>query len=684
MAIDRITFRGARPLRKDDREHLVGRKRDLNELCNRCESYDIVQITAPSGVGKTSFVVAGGIQEVEARDFYVPPIRQWSDWLAHPGLRERGGDASEYAEVLYRLMIGVEDENLDPRDGRHIADVVEAVAGDRRMVVVIDQMEELLRFQESVGNALLRLAGQAARDANVPHVVIARSEYRERLEPVEVRGATVWNLRLREITSPKAIEQIIRGPVDTAKVEIADEAVRKFRSWWEAARDAPVRNPGLGADPLGTVGLLHLQSLLWSFEQWAVEDPEHTAITVPALDAFAADRAEAGRFDASDERAGAALIEDAISSYVEDCIAKATERAVVRDDDESERELTWRNGPRVMLARVAPALSSGGYKVPQALSSLIPLALGDELTQPVAQDLADAVRARRDIAEYAQTTDVRGAGIGAGWPKERLLPELVDSLKSILQALSSEDANILRQFNVTDEPVYELVHDGVGRALTRWSREFLARPISSVGVIAARPGGAFNHSLSPATFLNDDGEVEPHWGAVEVVEVDGSRMAVLKDVRWDANAVIALRDGVLAMRDVHFKRCDCTGAAFVGCEFENVTFEQCVFKGAVMIACKFNSVSFMPASDAGDDLNLLTIKNPVGHASVLFDGLAGTRGLFLEGLSGGTWTIRNSKLSHLVASGRDDMVETMLRLEGTLAEHVTIEGGVRIDDDQTT
>lgn len=678
MAIDRIMFRGARPLRKDDREHLVGRTRDLNELCNRCESYDVVQITAPSGVGKTSFVTAGGRQALEARGFFVPPMKPWPSWLGDRRLRNLDVSAEDYAHVLYRLLIGAPDDALE-RDERHIADVVESVAGERKMVVMLDQMEELLRFQEDVGNALLNIAGEAAKESSVPHVVIARSEYRHRLQPVERHGAKVWDLKLNEITSSSAIGQIITQPVRAAGAQIDDDAVETIRSWWRNARDNTVRSLGSSADPLGAVGLLHLQALLWSFEQWALQSQEFDTISLDALTAFAASRGvtlEPG--SAASGRAGASLMAGAISNYVEDRIGRATVRPTVKRDD-SEHELEWRNGPRVMLARVAPGLSSGGYKVPQALSSLVPLALSEELTQRGARNLADVIRARGDIRALAPDTRLEGAGLAAGWDKARLLVEMVDSLESILQALSDEEANLLRKFNVTDEPVYELVHDGVGPALTNWSLNFLDSPISAIGVIAAQRGGAFLHSLDPSTFLDEDGVVAPHWGAVAVdAAADGSCIATLDDVQWSSNIIAAAGDSALALSDLCFRNGDFTGAAFVGCSLTNVSFERCGFKGTAMLGCALNGVTFEPAADSGEDLNLLTIKNPAATSSVRFVGLADTRGLFLEDLAGGEWVLDGCRLSHLVVTANAAVV---LKLRGTSVKHMTVVGPVTVDAD---
>ena len=676
MPIPEIRFRGARPLREED--DLVGRERETSELCNRCESYDIVQITAPSGVGKTSFVQAGGKVALRSRGFFIPQMAAWSDRLGHPSLREGNRTPDEFAEVLYRLVIGLPDDQLEP-NGEHIADVVAGVAGDRKMVVILDQMEELLRFQAAAGASLLRLAGTAARESGVPHVVIARSEYRDALRPIEVRGATVWPLFIQEITSPAAIEDIINGPVHAVGATIEPDATAKIRRWWEDARSATLA--ARGAATLGAVGLLHLQSLLWSFEQWGRSSEEFDIISVAALDAFAESRLQALGADSSDDAfTGASLIRDAIFNYVDERVTQATARPVVKRGH-AERTLDWSNGPRVMLARVAPALSSGGYKVPQALSSLLPLALGDELTQTGARALADALRAGTRVEDFdGRDTRLEGAGLAAGWDKSRLLRELVDALDSILQALSDEDADILRKFDLTDETVYELVHDGVGPALTRWSLDFLERPLSAVGVIAAQRGGAFRHSLSPATFLGPDGSVEPHWGAVVIGPgASGDPVATLDNLQWALNIIDAPDPSArLTMQDLVFRGCDFTGSAFVGCTFRNVVFESCSLKGTVMIGCGFDGVEFRTGAGPRDQLNLLTIKHPTAGSDVTFADLNGTMGLFLEVVSSGTWLLRNCRLSHLVVTAADDgQPAAVLELEMTTASQVTL--GARID-----
>ena len=267
-----------------------------------------------------------------------------------------------------------------------------------------------------------------------------------------------------------------------------------------------------------------------------------------------------------------------------------------------------------------------------------------------------SAQGRGSKTSTASLLRLEGAGLAAGWDKSRLLRELVDALDSILQALSDEDANILRKFSLTDETVYELVHDGVGPALTRWSLDFLERPLSAVGVIAAQRGGAFRHSLSPATFLGPDGSVEPHWGAVVVGPgASGDPVATLDNLQWASNIIDAPDPSArLTMQDLVFRGCDFTGSAFVGCTFRNVVFESCSLKGTVMIGCGFDGVEFRTGAGPRDQFNLLTIKHPTAGSDVTFADLNGTMGLFLEVVSSGTWLLRNCRLSHLVVTAADD------------------------------
>ncbi|HEX4805901.1 MAG TPA: hypothetical protein VFU94_08370 [Conexibacter sp.] len=685
MGVADIEWRGPRPLREGDT--LLGRSRELYELCDRCAAYDIVQVTAPSGVGKTSFVSAGGVPELRKAGWHVPSPRPWSDLLKHPALADRRTLGAAAAEILYRLLVGADPEP----DGRPLGDVVLGAAEGRRAVVVLDQMEELLRYERALGDALLELAGATARDSPVTHVVVARSEYRERLRPVEVRNARVWNLFLEEITSEKALRGIVEQPARAAGVAIEPAAVELVLRWWTSAREAPVRayrDDWTRFDALGGVGLLHLQSLLWSFREWAEQRGLDDAIDEQHVRGFAEARAAALDFDVEDEaKLGPRLIEDAIFSYVSDTVARVTAAPTVRTGDEAPRELRWRNGPRLMLARVAPVFSSGGYKVPQAVSSLIPLAFGPELTSAGAQILAQAMRSGADPA-VAVDRDVIGAGIAVDWGDREVIAEMVDALHSILQGLSSSGANILRVFDVKDDPVYELVHDGVGAPLARWAAWFSEQPESTIGVIAAQPGSTVRHSLSPAILDAGERSRGAHWGAV-AIERDGEHARATVDaLKWASTLVGGpVLETPLELRDLELRNCDLTGAALVRCALRDVVFAGGSLRGGVLIDCTLDGVRFAPgpdpiagrASDAG--ASGLTINGARSRSTVVFEGLRGTTGLFLNGIAGGEWTLSNCDVRHVAVHATDDVV---LRVEHSTVRHLSVSGPVELRPDETS
>jgi hypothetical protein len=664
VSIGTVRWAGPVPLRAG--QDLLGRRRELRELVDRCQTYDVIRITARSGVGKTSFITAGGIRDLEHAGYTVPPIPHWRTLLSHPSVKDLDS-ADAIAHAIYALIVGAEDAPSD----RPMAQIVEQVAGAGRMAVILDQLEELLRYQPAIGTALLRLAGEVARDSRIPQIVIARSEYAEQLEPVEVLGVHVWNLRLNEIKGEKALANIVRDPVVQQGGSIGPDEVGRIVRWWLDARDQALMSQSGEAALTGGVGLLHLQSLLWSLRQWGASHGVTVDITAKDLDDFVAAKAAVHGFDPADETAlGRHLLRDAVTRYVEDTVERLTAAPDASGEAAVERKpLAWRNGPRLMLSRIAPALSSGGYKVPQARSSLLVLALSTELTQRAARTLADLQRTGKDVGAFAEGTRLEGAGIAAGWSKPRLLGEMLDALDLVLRELSSENANLLRAFTVGDEPVYELIHDGIGPALTKWAQDFTERPVSGISVIAAQPGGAMWHSLVPETFADQ----HDLWDAARV---EGGKVSI-DNPRWQSNYIgPAGAESTLRLEHLTIRGGDFTGAAFVNCELRGVRFEDCQFKGAAMVGCTFEDVHFLPAPEQGDKLDLLTFIGCTSErAGVVVRGARTVTGLFFNGLTGGTWTIEDSEVRHLVASA-DGASE--LRLRGATVRHATITGAVTL------
>lgn len=680
-----LRWAGPRPLGVEDT--LVGRQKELDDLITACRNHETIVITASSGIGKTSFVKAGLVPKLLAMHTTVPEIRAWPDATSKIDLTEPGA-----AHKLYKVIAGLDPD--DPRPARVALD--ELIGEDGSAVVIIDQFEELLRYQRGVAEELLKLAGHTAHDTGIPHVVIARSEYRVQLRPFEVRGA-VWALNLQELKSNEVLRAIIEtglvrtsadGATNEKMVAIDDAAAEALARWWHQARDSvtQLKARQIGAEGLADVGLLHFQALLWSFKSWVAgpDRPRGNHITLKLVEEFAAVRASSAgkRYDI--ETAGAWLIENVLVDYVSQQANRLAEPLTLRlgeTQQRDDRELRWRNGPRLMLARIAPAMTAAGFKQPQSLYSLLPYALSDELTQRRARELETTLQ-QGDLDRAAAIEKfgrgVSPAGTAFGWSTQEVVDEMIDSLHAALQAMSSTDVNILREFDRPGQPIYELVHDGMGSALNTWAQGFLSRPLSTVAVIAAQPGRVMMQDITAAMFQ----ETQPLelWGAVQ----DDGKRVTITGLRWPASLV----DGA-TISDINFDRCDFLGASFEGCTLRNVTFNNCALVSTVMINCALENVEFRARSRARwgpmlgghDGVNLLTVKNPKSGINVRFVELPNTTGIVLEELDGGSIDFFECVIRHLITNADS---ETTLEFERCRVNLFSLNHAIKVHKDEGT
>ncbi len=519
-------------------------------------------------------------------------------------------------------------------------------------MVVLDQFEELLRYQQAVGQELLRLAGRTARDMDTAHIVIARSEYRDKLRPFEVQRADKWPMTLSEITDRATVRSIVETARDQAEVTFDDDAIDQLVTWWEDAREAIVRERArrIGAEGFADAGLLHFHALLWAFRDWALGQSLDDHITKRAVEDFVGHRASL-----RDDQVAAVktvdrwLLQDVMVAYVSSQAGRLVDAAFLRYPEGRDRP-SWRNGPRLLLSRAAPALTAAGFKQPQTLLSLLPYALGDELTTLRARTLATRLEQdqrkgtglRRKILGEQRVT---GAGIADSWAEADIVEEMITCLHTALRTMSLKEVNVLREYDRPGQPIYELVHDGMGAALNAWGASFLDEPVATLAVIAHQPGRAVVDTSIGAHLLDGlDADALDVWGAAEPITEDGTRMASFRALGWPASAILNT-----TISDVRFDECDFSGAYFGGCTLENVVFDGCKLNGALMKACALRNVSFrVGAEHDTHSLDLFTVKTPEADADITFLDVPGTTGLFLQGLAGGTVRFHNARIGHLV------------------------------------
>ena len=691
MTIADIAWPGPRPLAFDDARpdpealrRLIGRERELDELLDLCQTHAIVEITAASGVGKTSFV-AGARPHLERAGAMVVKAHPWSDTLAEYDAYIESVPQASDAVALYCIALGL------PHHKPQVAELPAMLlgqAGDRPLVCIVDQLEELLRYRRMLGRELLQLIGNVAAASGVVHVVIARSEYRNALAPVEVPRAPVWHIALSELTSAEVIGRIISEPIPE-DIAVEQAFVDRLVSIWQKARAASASTWAAGeeANDIQECGLLHLQALLWSFRRWAAQavDVDQASLTVGHLDRYAASRSLTAKpYD------GPALMADALLSYVEAMVATCHSEA-------------WPFGPRLMLARSARHLSSAGFKVAQPVSALVSRAMQEELgsARPGHEvELRLGMRSEDGgLADKAKSfvsgVRVVTAGRARSWEPWQVADQMIASLEEALAVLSNDEhANILRRFKHGEDPVYELVHDGIAPALDRWAEIQLAGPMATIGGIAARHGEVFSHHLTADTFLTD-GELGPYWGAVEIDRSDGTPRPVLSGIGWHGLGVhqqdpssksphllfedLVFRDSEFVgtlfqrvkLRRVVFENCDLRGVAVIDCILSDVTFRNCVMSGAAFNDCEFDGTVF----DAGGTpqlLNGLAIRAVQPFAEVTFANAPLVTSLVCTKLNGGRWTFRDVDIRHFVfESPTADEVALTIAGQTTL-RHATI------------
>lgn len=714
MSVTEIRWRGPRSLAPGD--ILRGRDRDLINLVNKARNFDVLEITAPSGVGKSSFIAAGLVPELRLGGSQVHPNREYWSWTAVLTAYDRVAAGEVDEERLYRLCLGW----LIEEDDRSLRERFNELRATGRPVVVLDQFEELLRFRERLGAALLKFIGRTAADLGVTHIIAARSEYRDQFRPMEDACNTFFHWALREIDDATAVEAIIEAPVEAAGLTIERRVIEYLRTWWLTARQHSTPDSMGSIVGRTDVGLLHLQGVLWLFRNWLDRHaPATTSITLDHLKEFTEDYA--GEIDKADQpvvnidhesrvggnvgdaRAewgpddprGPRLYRQALVEYVRECCD------TIHDGGWSPAHRDgrggWNNGPRLMMARSAHLFSVLGYKVAQSRSGMLRTVLAEDLEPAIVRTVAEAAtRARSEewMAEIAAehgAKGIQGKGLAREWSGEQVLHELLAAAVQAWSAVSG-DANILRRFVQMDDEVYELVHDGMGVALQEWASEELVEPRSVIGVITPRTGKSISISIGPETFLADQGRVPKHWdGIVTTDRSDETGRVQVNGLGWDASEITSpMHDVTLegwtlkgarfadsTLRNVVFRRCDLKGAAFENVKMIGVRFEGCNLHGAAARDCPMMSgVEFVHADADGSvtKLSSLDLLSFVGCCAtgdgVALRSLRKTIGVVHDGVTGGPWRIDGIGVRHLALHADG---EASFHIGDGTYQHVTVE-----------
>ncbi len=188
---ERGPYPGLAPFTSDDAAWFVGREREVEDCANKLRDRPLLVVVGPSGVGKSSFALAGVAPASGARHVVV----------CRPG-------ESPAMSLLAALGAAIDA----PDRVRAAVERVERLAVEGRVLIVIDQLEEAATRAPAAEAAALgaiidELAGLAARGVDVRVLATVRDDFL-------VRTATATRLEPR-----LAAGVVLLGPPDTAALE---------------------------------------------------------------------------------------------------------------------------------------------------------------------------------------------------------------------------------------------------------------------------------------------------------------------------------------------------------------------------------------------------------------------------------------------------------------------------------
>lgn len=664
--VDAFLYPGPRPLGRGDSQLLVGRDKDVARLVYQVYNYPIVEITAPSGTGKSSILAAGVIPSLEQYGFRVVTLRSWAD--------VRGSHADYFYHAIRQAFVdsGADQSELDewPEGAQEgIPWVAEHFEGS--LVVIFDQLEELMRVDAPKANEFLVQVVRLARESSIRQILSLRAEYKAQLSVVESQLAiTQWQwYRLGEIAD-EYVPGVIQAPRSLATTDsgddwpISDEVLKVLVDSWQAAKDAE-----------SSIGLLHLQATLWVLEAeiggadvpWNTEAAVQSPLYETLLQETPTDRAQA--------------VASALLSYVQLAMAQLERSTNLPHNPWAGAET------RYAVARFVDDLSSAGYKIPMSVDDLF-LRCYEGL-----QDLRadqDRVRKLRRIWEgnkvissgdpvepRARSTVDRPSVISSGDPVElfRVAEEHVsawgrnatdplvlrerffsgrlwkfDALAGLCEleviferALSwLENRGIVR---ITPDSkrvrLVTLIHDGFGAALNEWAQAVTREPDYYLRALVGENG---------TSVLGGQSETD----RLRVPDREGHEVA--RALQWSGCSV-----DFTDFRNIVFEDCDLRGTIFFQCRFQDVQFRNCYMPGALFIEPTVAGLSGLLFSDTITRTLSIMGGQADEAAPLVFDAVEevdrdslpnpdeqwpGADGLFLESYAG-SWEITNSRFNHL-------------------------------------
>jgi energy-coupling factor transporter ATP-binding protein EcfA2 len=223
----RVPFLGLRFFDEGDADLFCGRGAQIDDLLEKLAQTRFVAVVGPSGSGKSSLVRAG----------LVPAIRALGRWRIAT-LRPGGNPIGELAAGLERTFPSAGLDLTLRRGRRGLLEAVEQchLPPDEHLLVIVDQFEELFRFQRGADllhepSAFVKLLLEAAsqRAIGVYALITMRSDYLGHCDqfrdlPERINEGLYLVPRMRR----DQIEQAISGPLHVTGDAMAPRLIQRL------------------------------------------------------------------------------------------------------------------------------------------------------------------------------------------------------------------------------------------------------------------------------------------------------------------------------------------------------------------------------------------------------------------------------------------------------------------------
>lgn len=626
---------GPRPYEESEWPIFFGRRREVDQVLQRFSINRLTLLSGASGTGKTSLLRAGIVPRLRLRRYRdqvesVWPVLVIRDWGLGVGsdFREVWKDhllrSLEALEPWRRLgkkagACDTEKDRAKPdpaNDQEVIARAIHASGAEppltalerithegaiRGLYLVLDQFEEVLRFGKSTAEEIVRFVKELYESGlPVKTLISLRQEHLVDLRDLErtvggLMGQTVFLAPMDNATARESMQAAARE----RGVELGEYVVGEI-----------IKLMGAGLDE--RYNLLALQAVLYDF--FAEVLREHGAITREQLDAYCAKLTAQGFI-------GTTVVDYALQRWIERALVEPAEVLATQDGlSPAQADMLVR---RVAI-RLAPNLSSGGFKMAQEDADLRRKATGDDLRRlGVAPERLQSLRLlsrqppRLDPTELGldgkpETAASRLSGLSyaARWSTAQTADVLVASYYETLRRLANGNVikSVLAGTSREGGQRWELVHDGLGAPFVNWANEreddwddCCASLVACLGITPIQVKPEDSRKIA-------DGHIDHvRWEGCLITPSSSSGRPTFDNVVFESCALRGSVFEAAIFRACKFVECELNGTIFKGCEFLSgeapCTFESCAPESLAIIAGNVSGLRFVHC-----DLSQLTLR----------------------------------------------------------------------------